>query len=1160
MTTAIRVLIVEDSEDDTILLLRELRAGGYDPQWARVDSPEGLTRALDGQHWDVILCGSVLFHLDALQALKIVQGSECDIPFIIMSSKICEEAVVPAMEAGAHDYVMKDRLNRLPFAVRRELRVAALHRERRQAEKDLIESKAAITVSEEKYRNIFQLGVDSLFLIDQETGAILEANSSACRTYGYTHDELLGLRNIDMSAEPEQTALATQTMEDIHALITLRYHRKKDGTIFPVEIWASLFEMNNRKVLLISTHDISLRKQAETILQNSEAKFRMLFQGNQTLLVLSSQKDGRYLDVNDEFLRMTGYSREEVIGRTSLELGLSESQERIQIVDKLRESDEALNLEIHLRTKTGDRRTLLCNVVRLMLHDEPCLLVSAIDNTERIRAEEELDEYRLRLEDLVEQRTKEVELRTKEVELLSQLTLVSLESAAVGAWWIDFTEDGFFHALDTTVRMIGIPISQLPGKAYPISDWVHVLRETQVKVPEYTDLVESALERFAGAISGKYEKYSVVYPVAMPDQTIKWIDARADISSRDKDGHAKWMTGTLIDVTQLVLVGRELSAHKTQLEGLVAQRTDELDQRNIDLQKMSERLILAARAAKIGVWDWDIVRDELEWDDGMYNLYNISREHFDGAYDTWSHFVHPDDKEQTEKEIQEALRGEKEYSPEFRIIWPDGSIRHIQASSLTFRNPDGRPIRMVGINWDTTEAKKAESEVRESEMRFRAFVEQSKVAIGVFSQEGIGLYANQKFLDMLGLPSIEKMIGKHAFEYFAPQFTDESKERILRRSQGLPVPEEFESVAMHADGSQIPVKIVITPIHLPSGKVHISFITDITEVKASERLLREESARYQCIIESTKDWIWVVGSNHYELTFFNTAIANFLKETLGIILKPGMTPEEMFFETRVDEWKDYYSRAVKEGQFEIEYNTAIGGLYFEMLISPLVVDGQTVGVSIFGKDVTNEVNYKEKLEISNQKLLTRLDQSLNAISRIGELRDVYTAGHQRKVTELACAIAQELGLSDETISNISNGALIHDIGKIYIASDILNKPGKISSLEYQILQTHVEHSYEIVREIDFPPQVIEMIHQHHERMDGSGYPQKLTGDQIILESRILAVADVVEAMTSHRPYRPALGIDAALGEISLYRGIRYDCDVVDACVRIFNVNSFAYTI
>jgi putative nucleotidyltransferase with HDIG domain len=151
-------------------------------------------------------------------------------------------------------------------------------------------------------------------------------------------------------------------------------------------------------------------------------------------------------------------------------------------------------------------------------------------------------------------------------------------------------------------------------------------------------------------------------------------------------------------------------------------------------------------------------------------------------------------------------------------------------------------------------------------------------------------------------------------------------------------------------------------------------------------------------------------------------------------------------------------------------------------------------------------------------------------------------------------------LSDETISNISNGALIHDIGKIYIASDILNKPGKISSLEYQILQTHVEHRYEIIREIDFPPQVIEMIHQHHERMDGSGYPQKLTGDQIILESRILAVADVVEAMTSHRPYRPALGIDAALGEISLYRGIRYDCDVVDACVRIFNVNSFAYTI
>ena len=145
-----------------------------------------------------------------------------------------------------------------------------------------------------------------------------------------------------------------------------------------------------------------------------------------------------------------------------------------------------------------------------------------------------------------------------------------------------------------------------------------------------------------------------------------------------------------------------------------------------------------------------------------------------------------------------------------------------------------------------------------------------------------------------------------------------------------------------------------------------------------------------------------------------------------------------------------------------------------------------------------------------------------------------------------------MGLSDEAIMNLSYGALIHDIGKIYIASDILNKPGKITNLEFQILQTHAEQGYEIVKEIDFPDEIPTMIYQHHERIDGSGYPQGLSGDEIIIESRILAVADVVEAVTSHRPYRAALGIDVAIDEIQRFRGTKYDANVVDICVDLFN--------
>ena len=201
----------------------------------------------------------------------------------------------------------------------------------------------------------------------------------------------------------------------------------------------------------------------------------------------------------------------------------------------------------------------------------------------------------------------------------------------------------------------------------------------------------------------------------------------------------------------------------------------------------------------------------------------------------------------------------------------------------------------------------------------------------------------------------------------------------------------------------------------------------------------------------------------------------------------------------------------------------------------------------------------DELVKKNKELLLRLQQTIDTISKIGEMKDAYTAGHQRKVALLSCAIAREMNLPDDVIDNISIGALIHDIGKIQIPSDILNKPGKISGLERQILQSHVDYSYEIVKGIDFPQQVIEMVHQHHERLDGSGYPKKLTAEQIIIESRILAVADVVEAMMSHRPYRPALGVDAAIEEITMHRGIKYDSEVVDACIKLFRKRKFTFS-
>jgi putative nucleotidyltransferase with HDIG domain len=185
-------------------------------------------------------------------------------------------------------------------------------------------------------------------------------------------------------------------------------------------------------------------------------------------------------------------------------------------------------------------------------------------------------------------------------------------------------------------------------------------------------------------------------------------------------------------------------------------------------------------------------------------------------------------------------------------------------------------------------------------------------------------------------------------------------------------------------------------------------------------------------------------------------------------------------------------------------------------------------------------------------------ETVNSIIILCESRDPYTASHQKRVARLSCAIATEVGLSEDQIEGIRIIGLIHDIGKVAVPSEILSKPGKLGNHELGIIQTHPQVAHDILKGVNFPWPVAQAILQHHEKLNGSGYPNGLSGEDISLEARILAVADVVEAMSSHRPYRPALGIDKALEEISQNRGRLYDADVVDACLIVFKNKGFKF--
>jgi putative nucleotidyltransferase with HDIG domain len=230
---------------------------------------------------------------------------------------------------------------------------------------------------------------------------------------------------------------------------------------------------------------------------------------------------------------------------------------------------------------------------------------------------------------------------------------------------------------------------------------------------------------------------------------------------------------------------------------------------------------------------------------------------------------------------------------------------------------------------------------------------------------------------------------------------------------------------------------------------------------------------------------------------------------------------------------------------------------FDLSLSPIVDSGgQAVAQVLVVRDVTEQRRVEEELRGSGALLEQALDATVQALSAAVESRDPYTLGHQRRVAELARAIAVELGVDADRLRGLCVAAEVHDVGKIHVPIEILSRPGRLTDGEFALVKEHAESGYQILKGIAFPWPVAGIVRQHHEKLDGSGYPLGLKGDDILVEARILCIADVVEAMASDRPYRPALGVAAALEEVTLHRGRLFDSEAVDACLRVFARGDF----
>jgi PAS domain S-box-containing protein/putative nucleotidyltransferase with HDIG domain len=488
--------------------------------------------------------------------------------------------------------------------------------------------------------------------------------------------------------------------------------------------------------------------------------------------------------------------------------------------------------------------------------------------------------------------------------------------------------------------------------------------------------------------------------------------------------------------------------------------------------------------------------------------------------------------------------------------------------------------------------KERTKELEESEEKYRNIIDNSPDIQYRTDINGHIIFISPSILRITGYTAEEALTMKITDVYLVPKDIDKFT-AILQKNGYV---DNFETQFKHKDGS---ILWTLTNAHFfkdKNGKIlGVEGITrDITERKQAEKIQKvlfniskqvTLSQDYKELLNSIVEYLSEI------LDITNIYLGLYDQETDTFILPIFKDEKEKF--SNIPNGKTLSRYVINTGNSVLLKEHDIRKLAKEGTIDlfgaiPKVWMGVPlkVGNSIFGIVAVQNYNdpetYTEKdLEIltftsgeisvaikhkqaegERDENLKKLRKTLNdiviALTSTLEIRDPYTAGHQKRVAKLSCAIAKELGLNNEKVECTRIAALLHDIGKIYIPSEILSKPGEISPLEYEMIMTHPDGGYNILKEIDFPWPVAKVVRQHHERLDGSGYPDGLKGDEILFEARILAVADVVEAMDSPRPYRSTLGILKALKEIDDNKGILYEEEIVRACVNLFKSKKFDY--
>ncbi len=882
-----------------------------------------------------------------------------------------------------------------------------------------------------------------------------------------------------------------------------------------------------------------LRKLKERIpeLEKSAKKYRLIGENSPNLIATATfTTNPVYTYISPSHKKVLGSESDNIVGKPCLDfLHPDDKEQLIKLLEtyvgakknKTLAQDviETIEYRIHDRFAPGKWRYLESTVN--VIDDE--LLFITRDITERKRAEELLRNAQVVLEKRVAERTAELEKTNKLLEEhIAERTRIESELRESEFRYrstIDAMGDAI-HVVDKELRIV------LYNEFF--AQW---FKELKLDITlDDSSIGKTLFELFPFLSPTIREEYEKVFATGK----LLVTEERTDIGDREIITETR-----KIPVIENGVVIRAV----TCLRDITARRKSK-----IALEESEEKyrtLVEQLLSGIIIIQDFHVVfaNEAMAKISGytVGELLSLSPEHV-------KMMVHPDDQALVWGRFKKRSKGKPVPARyECRGVRKDGTDVWLEmyAGLVTY---NGKPAVQAAVV-DITERKKAEEAVKQSEELYRALVSASPDAVLVTDMHGKVVYASKRAIEMGGFTHEADIVGKSAFDFIAQEDRERAREG-LKKTLEKGIQESIEYRLLRKDGSSYIAELSTAVIRNVDGtpRAFVGTLRDVTARKQTENALRDSETKYKTLTDNVNVGIYrnTVGPK-----------GKFIEANPAIIKMFGNDSKEEFLAVNVS---DLYQHPEDRRRFnekmlasafvrdeELQLKKKDGTPFFGSVSAVAVKDDKGVVQYYDGiiEDITDRKRAEEALKISYAKLRKTLNGTVNALASTAEKRDPYTAGHQQRVTQLACAIAMELGFSGEQIEGMHVAGAIHDIGKIHVAAEILNKPRSLTEIEMELIRTHSEAGYEILRSIEFPWPVAEIVFQHHERMDGSGYPRGLTGDKILMEARILGVADVVEAMVSHRPYRSALTLDDARQEILRNRGRLFDPEVADACMQVF---------